>query len=358
MLHEKVIVPPNDDIPLHIVAKRYWVPELNSTSGSGQSSAAQALTLIFLHSTSFHKETWEPALEDLFDRIISQTGPIRGVHSGKNTSNGRVLVREAWAIDCPNHGESAELNHRVLESPGFASVSCEKYALAVHRFLSACPKLANGERVDFTKRNLVGIGHSLGGNAMLMLQRLQPTFKFSSLIIVEPMLSPEGGHHLHPLREKLVAGAIRRRDCWPSRDEARSHLKSLRATSLWDPRVIETFVNHAIHWRPESNSFVLSCTKKQEIIMYMDEPGPVKPVDDLNVISHSIPVHLILGEKKDFVPLHVHRSLTDPKAGRQFASIQSIPGVGHLIPQTIPSKVSKRIYDILVAEPALRLSRL
>jgi len=54
-------------------------------------------------------------------------------------------------------------------------VSCEKYAQAVGRFLSTGPNY--GARVDFQKRNLVGIGHSLGANAMwvLFLTRFRPT---------------------------------------------------------------------------------------------------------------------------------------------------------------------------------------
>ncbi|PPR04917.1 hypothetical protein CVT24_007161 [Panaeolus cyanescens] len=294
MLHETITLPPDADSPLYIVAKRYWMPGTGiddagpSQSEMGRAIAAQALTLVFLHSTSFHKETWEPALEDLFQCVIGQSGP--------------------------NHGGS-----------------CEKYAMAVHRFMTARPKLGNGQRVDFRTRKLVGIGHSLGGNAMVMLQRIQPTFDFSSLIIVEPMVSPEGGHHLYPLREKLVAGAAKRRDRWSSREEVSSYFKSLKATSQWDPRVLEKFINYGTHWRQESEAFVLSCSRKQEIVMYMDEGGPTKPVEALNIISQRMPVHLILGDKKDLIPPHIHRSLTDPKSGRRFASIHGIPGVGHLV---------------------------
>jgi hypothetical protein len=54
------------------------------------------------------------------------------------------------------------------ESNGFSlierAVTCEKYAQAVHHFLSAGPD--HGARVDFKTRNLVGIGHSLGSVSM------------------------------------------------------------------------------------------------------------------------------------------------------------------------------------------------
>ncbi len=41
----------------------------------------------------------------------------------------------------------------------FDPVSCEKYAQAAHRFLLS--KSVHG--IDFRTRNLVGVGHSLGG---------------------------------------------------------------------------------------------------------------------------------------------------------------------------------------------------
>lgn len=46
-------------------------------------------------------------------------------------------------------------------------VTCEKYAIGVHHFLLA--GCHHGAKVDFSKRRLVGIGHSLGGVAMSVL---------------------------------------------------------------------------------------------------------------------------------------------------------------------------------------------
>lgn len=37
---------------------------------------------------------------------------------------------------------------------------------------------------------VVGIGHSLGGNTMFILQHPEPIIPFSSFIMVEPMISP------------------------------------------------------------------------------------------------------------------------------------------------------------------------
>lgn len=100
MLSESYVLDPTPDYPLCIVAKRYWVPEFERHAGN-----PAAATLIVLHSTSFHKETWEPALEDLF---VLAAQP-----------QSKAPIREAWTIDCPNHGEAGERNRHTLRGPDF-----------------------------------------------------------------------------------------------------------------------------------------------------------------------------------------------------------------------------------------------
>lgn len=120
----------------------------------------------------------------------------------------------------------------------------------MHHFLDAGPEY--GAKVDFRSRRLYGIGHSLGGNAMAMLQTIEPRIHFASLSIVDPMLSPAGSHHLNKLRSILIKGAYERRDVWPDRTMAMQALKRRERTKKWDARILDIFivsrVNH-IHVR-------------------------------------------------------------------------------------------------------------
>ncbi|KAG6826106.1 hypothetical protein H0H92_001107 [Tricholoma furcatifolium] len=304
--------------PLITTAKRYWLPELTANSDD-----PDALTLVFLHSTSFHKETWEPSIEKLLT-LSAQAGS-------------RLKIREAWALDCPNHGEAAHLNKALLNEPDFRNnFTCEKYAISAHRFLLDAPHHAAG--VDFRKRNLIGIGHSLGGNTMLMLQHLEPRIPFKFLIIVEPLISPAGPNHLDKLRSILVKGAQERRDEWPNREQAVVAMKKRVRTAKWDPRITELFVQHALV--PQTRSYengtqyqcvTLACTRDQEVAMYRDAEGPTKPVQDLRKVCKVLPVHLILGAVNDFMPARVHAAILDPQYGGVYASIHKIDGVGHLV---------------------------
>lgn len=105
-------IPPSSDHPFFITAKRYWLSECGLDSDSD--SDADSRTLILLHSTSFHKEIWEPFMQDFYNLVLKKCFQD-GI--GNRTKTG-VVVRDAWAIECPNHGESAGLNLRVWsESP-------------------------------------------------------------------------------------------------------------------------------------------------------------------------------------------------------------------------------------------------
>jgi len=106
MLHEKFTLEPVVAYPFFVVGKRYW----QDHSGL-QRNNALALTLICLHSTSFHKETWEATIEDLFALQLQD---------GKNTA----FIQDVWAIDCPNHGEAALLNKGVVEKHQGNSQTC------------------------------------------------------------------------------------------------------------------------------------------------------------------------------------------------------------------------------------------
>ncbi|KAJ6473131.1 hypothetical protein C8R45DRAFT_1163627, partial [Mycena sanguinolenta] len=286
MLEESVTYEPGGGYPLYLTAKRYWLPTFEANA-----SDPAALTLLLLHSTSFHKETWIPTLDAIFTK--SKDSPVK--------------IREAWCLDCPNHGESAQMNAALLLRPEFfLNFSCERYAQAVHHFLSVGPE--QGGSVDFRKRNLVGIGHSLGAVAITMLQAIKPVFSFSSLVLIEPLLSPAGSQHLRRLRDLLVKGAYERRDVWPNREEAMALLSRRERSKKWDPRIREIFVKYGIVEHPGARypegaypGVTLACTRDQEAAMYRDPDGATKPVETLARVCRQYPVHLILGSIADFV---------------------------------------------------------
>ena len=67
-----------------------------------------------------------------------------------------------------------------------------------------------------------------------------PAIEFSSLVLVDPMLVRDALLEHQPI--DLHTPAERRRDIWPSFDEALKSLQSRGSFKIWDPRVLELYV--------------------------------------------------------------------------------------------------------------------
>lgn len=91
---------PRPQFPFAVTMKRY--PNL--------ADDRNGFTLILAHGTGFHKEVWEPIVERIF--------------ATENAKPNGLLIREAWAIDAPNHGDAAALNTGLLHS-GAYDLACE-----------------------------------------------------------------------------------------------------------------------------------------------------------------------------------------------------------------------------------------
>lgn len=112
MLVGSYTIPPSSDYPYFTTAKRYyWLPETDDCAQSDR----EGYTLIVLHSTSFHKEIWEPVLQILYT-LISERSHLGRSGARNKTSNTANIIKETWAIECPNHGESAYLNLRAWKA--------------------------------------------------------------------------------------------------------------------------------------------------------------------------------------------------------------------------------------------------
>ena len=104
---QSYVFDPRPNYPLLVTAKRYWVPN------SPHLNDPDAITLIFAHATGFHKEHWEPTLDDL--------------HTLLATNSSSVKVQDMWSIDAPNHGDAAVLNEKALKW-GYDPVCMCKYS--------------------------------------------------------------------------------------------------------------------------------------------------------------------------------------------------------------------------------------
>ncbi|KAI0031763.1 Alpha/beta hydrolase family-domain-containing protein [Vararia minispora EC-137] len=224
---------PRPLFPFEVLGRQY--PNERSLSGR--------FTLVLMHGISVHKETWEPVLQELF--------------SIKGTKDGQNLVKEAWSIECPNHGESAAVNnenltnfektndacasscYRTEDTPMAdpSPVSGDIYPEAVHRFISSRPG-----GMDLLQRELVFLGHSMGGIALVssaVLSTLEPKLPIAGTIFMDATISRERQDNFIAM---LTFFSYIKTDVWASRDAARASLSKIPTFKHWDPRALDLFV--------------------------------------------------------------------------------------------------------------------
>jgi len=69
--------------------------------GLGNREPCQPTSMLTIINMMADKEHWEPVIKELFE---------------EEHAAGSAIIKEAWAIDCQDHGESAILNENELEN--------------------------------------------------------------------------------------------------------------------------------------------------------------------------------------------------------------------------------------------------
>ncbi|KAG7451534.1 uncharacterized protein BT62DRAFT_927244 [Guyanagaster necrorhizus] len=322
---------PRPNYPLVSTLKRYWKPS------SPYLEDEDALTLIFAHGSGFHKEQWEPTIEDLFSFIE--------VHGGLN-------IREVWSIDASNHGDAAILNEEVLRWGYEETFRWEEYARSLHALLMG---LGTGVDVDFTSRRLVGIGHSMGAVSLLLSMTFNPRPTFESLILVELMTMNQD--HSYAPGTYLLNASQNRRDIWPSKEEAYIIMKSRKGLQAWDDRVLRLFVEHGLRPLPtidypdQVNGVTLKCSRKQETACYRDNLGFSRAYRGMAYFVKLLPIHLIYGAIDDILPPKVKDDVINNACGgiENLGSVSRVEGGGHLVVQVNPKGLAEKIWAALTS---------
>ncbi|KAF8912211.1 Alpha/beta hydrolase fold-1 [Gymnopilus junonius] len=245
-------------------------------------------------------------------------------------------IREIWALDAPNHGDSAVLNEEALgPGSGYDYIfGWEEYGRSIHLFLSG---LGKGVDVDFSMRNIVGIGHSMGAISLGLSMGYYPKINYQSLILCELMTMQRELHM--KATNILVNGGEKRRDIWPSKEEAYNILKSRGTWKSWDDRVLRNYVESGMHPLPTAEypdkreGVTLKCTRTQEVACYRDTLGPRRIYNNFHNIVAQVPTHLIYGAIDDYIAAEVKDDIINNRAGgiANLASYTRVPGAGHLV---------------------------
>lgn len=193
-------------------------------------------------------------------------------------------------------------------------------------------------------RDVIGVGHSLGGVATMYAALERPEL-FRRLVLIDPVFlpapwlaqvkaHPDWPHHEMP----LVQSALRRRNYWESKEDAFERFRPKSIFHLLSDQALWDYV-HAI-LKPANGGFTLAYPREWEARFYSLPPTDVW--ECVPRLTH--PTLAVRGGESD--TLH-------PAAWALWQALQpqaafvELPGLGHLLAMEDPARAAQTILTYL-----------
>jgi pimeloyl-ACP methyl ester carboxylesterase len=189
-------------------------------------------------------------------------------------------------------------------------------------------------QVDGAEAPLIGVGHSMGGAAVLMAEIKAPG-TFAALLLIEPIVFPPPfGIYEGP----QILLAKKRRNDFASRDEARSNFADKLPFSAWDPMALDGYIDCG--FIETSQGTELACHPSDEAEIY--RAATKHAVWDL-LPTVDPPVTVLAGSASDTHPVAFVERMGSRI--RRF-EYEIVPDTGHFLPMEMPEVVADRIRRI------------
>ncbi|MDI2129785.1 alpha/beta fold hydrolase [Yinghuangia seranimata] len=248
------------------------------------------VTAVFAHATGFHGRVWDPTVR-------------------------RLTGVDAHAVDLRGHGDT-----RMPEGYDFPWSAFGDDVLSV----------VDGLPTEARDGEVVGVGHSCGGAALVLAEAARPG-TFRSLWLYEPAAFPPpaaGQVQSNP----LVEPTKRRRAVFPDRAEAYRNYASKPPMDAFAPEVLAAYVDHG--FVDEGDGVRLKC----------------RPLDEAQVYVSSLVADVFEAMAKVHCPVVLVQGVETPsgrfgRLAEQFpnARLEVHPDLAHFGPLTHPERVAASI---------------
>ena len=249
-------------------------------------------SLLLAHATGFHGQVFAPIAAHLAARF------------------------HCWSFDHRGHGDTAAPPGWDFRWDGFAAD-----VLAV----------VDGLRLD----RPAAVGHSAGGAALLLAEQARPG-TFRALYLFEPVVFPPDWPRRPDAGSPLSAGARRRREVFPTREDAYATYAAKPPLGALAPEALRAYVDHGFADLGDG-SVRLKCRGADEARVY-----EMATVHDLHAGLARVrcPVTVACGERTDaFGPALLAPLLGGLPAGR----LEVLPALGHFGPLEDPAAVAASV---------------
>ncbi len=185
-----------------------------------------------------------------------------------------------------------------------------------------------------------GLGHSCGGAALLLAEQARPG-TFRSLSLFEPVVFP--GNPAVPAGENpMSAAARRRRETFPSAEDAFVTFSSKPPLDVLDPEALCLYVEHGFEPIPvdeggDGSAVRLRCRREDEAETFARAPSNGAFT---HLAAVRCPVTLAYGEETDAFGRPLMEALA---AALPDAAVASFPGLGHFGPLEQPVAVAAAV---------------
>lgn len=221
--------------------------------------------LLFSHATGFHGRVFTPIAERL-TRFSCTTFDYRGFGDTSAPSN--------WTLSWDGFGDDALMMARHVSS--------------IH-----------------AHRPIVGVGHSMGGAALIMAALREPNL-FAALVVFEPIVFPpevrSQAHRANPLADVTR----RRRTTFGSFDEARGNFAAKPPLSSLHPTALDAYVRFG--FTPSDDGVIIKCQPEFEARTY--EMGAMH--DTWNSLERlTVPTWVMTGAHAEHSPAAIATRIAD-----------------------------------------------
>lgn len=221
---------------------------------------------------------------------------------------------QSYAIDLRGHGASDSPTTALTDWSGFAEdVISSTIQLGLVRPL--------------------GIGHSLGGVALLLAEATHPG-SFSQLYCFEPPIYLQGERRSQHV-EDLIIGASRRRSVFESRAQALEQFRSRPPLDVIDPEVLGLYVEHGF-FDCDDETIRLACAPNFEAQIYATAPTSV----ELHLDEIACNVTFAYGKDGGEEVRRRYSILRDTTSD---ARLDGVQGIGHFGPMQDPRAIAASI---------------
>jgi len=287
-------------VPDDVIRRRITLPE-NGIEIAVQDWGGDGPLALLHHANGFCAALWAPVAEGLRDRF------------------------HVVAMDARGHGDSGIPSEVVTAETFSWSVMADDVRQVANVLLNEVGQ----------SKIALGLGHSFGGTLTLAAESRQPGL-YEKLVLIDPVVPPpswlleaRGGNE-----NQMVERALRRRDRWASRQEARDLLSSKELFAEWTPRAYELYIEEALQ-ETEDGEVKLKCAREVEAAVF----GNSFSLDLGKVLPRvAAPVRLLWAAQGSF-PLQIVRDVCSQLPSGELIELDA----GHLMLMEKPDWVVDQV---------------